>query len=148
MDKRRIFIRLTTDERAEIDDRLISGQLPKAWIARVMVILLSDDGIAPHDISKLANVSPQRVSHWRRVYQRHGLDGLLKKRRSMPRRYGPEITDAILALAAKPPPPGERWWTAKLIAEKISHVPWKHVSTVIRKAGIDLRAGRRRKFRY
>jgi transposase len=116
---------------------------------RIMIVLMCADGAAPTEIAKLVGVTRSVVYRWRGVFLKFGMPGLFRPRRvQRPRKYGNEVKQQILTLAASPPPPSERWWTAKLIAERLTGIPDKFVSALIRKAGFDLRAGRRKHYRY
>jgi transposase len=140
---------LTSVDRQDLELKLCARNIPRSVAIRIMIVLMCADGAAPTEIAKLVGVTRSVVYRWRGVFQKFGMTGLFKPRRvQRPRKYGAEIKHEILTLAASPPPPSERWWTAKLIAERLTGIPDKFVSALIRKAGIDLRAGRRKHYRY
>ena len=142
-------ISLTDDERADLELMVCRKGLDRRHFLKASAILLSVDGITPIDVAGMLKVTPGMVRMWRRVFVRERLAGLFRRRRAMrARKYGPEVKEAILALAAQLPPDGERWWTAKLIASQFDGVTHTYVWNVIRKSGIDLRAGKRRTYRY
>lgn len=142
-------LRLADDERVDLELIICRACHDKRDYLRASAILLSSDGMTPADAASILNVTPGMVRSWRRIFVREGLPGLFRPRRvQQPRKYPRAITETILSIAKRPPPAGKRWWTAKLIASQIEGVPHKHVSKIIVKAGIDLRAGRRQKYRY
>jgi transposase len=140
---------LKATDRQDLELKLCVSGIRRSMTVRIMIVLMCADGAAPTEIAKLVGVTRSVVYRWRSVFQTFGMAGLFKSRRvQRPRKYGNEIKQQILVLAASPPPQSERWWTAKLIAERLSGIPIKYVSALIRKAGIDLRAGRRKHYRY
>ena len=147
--KRWATVRLTSAEREQLDAGLAAGCFPTQSITRIRIILLMDLGNAAADVATLVGVTTNTVIKWKRAFLLFGLDGLLRPRRQARRRkYAQDIDVQILALAREAPPAGQRWWTAKLIAARLSNVPHKLVSRLIKLAGLDLRAGRRRVYRY
>jgi transposase len=143
-------IRLTPVDRATLEQRLLEHSLPSNLRLRATALLMSDKGMTPSRIARMLGVSLCAVSTWRTLFVRKGIAGLMerKPRRPPHRKYGLEVKAAILRLAATEPPTGERWWTAKLIAAQLDGIPKRFVWQVINSAGIDLRAGRRRTYRY
>lgn len=140
---------LVADDRAALEDQITAGTLRPRHRRRATVLLMSDDGTAIEDIAHMTGLSTNSISSLRSRYRRYGLTGLFAPAKPHGnRRYGPEINDAILAIAATPPPDGARWWTAKLIAEYLPNVAVKHVHKVIKSASVDLRAGRLLRYRY
>jgi transposase len=140
---------LTPTDRQDLELKLCARNMSRSVAVRIMIVLMCADGAAPTEIAKLVGVTRSVVYRWRGVFQTFGIPGLIRPRQlQRPRKYGAEIKQQILTLAASPPPPSERWWTAKLIAERLTGIPDKFVSALIRKAGIDLRAGRRKHYRY
>lgn len=142
-------LHVSDDERAELELMVCRNGLDRRLFLRASAILLSGDGIVPTGVAAMLDVTPDMVRRWRRIFVRERLLGLFRRRRVQPpRKYGPLVRQAILALAAQPPPAGKPWWTAKLIASQLQGVPHSYVWNVIRKSGIDLREGRRRHYRY
>lgn len=140
---------LTADERQIIESMLLDPETRKRRIKRLKAVLLMADGVEPTEAAALLRVSGATVLQWRKILATGGIALLLPPRRPTPaRRYGPEIADKILALVATPPPPGVRWWTAKLIAAQLTGVPWHYVSAFLRRRCIDPRASRRTRYRY
>jgi transposase len=142
-------ISLTDDERTELELMVCRKGVERRYFLRASAILMSDDDVSPTEVANILNVTSGMVRRWRRVFTRERLPGLFKPRRPhAPRKYEPEVRDAILTIAAQPPPQGKRWWTVKLIASQLEGVNHHYVWNVIRNFGIDLRAGRRRTYRY
>jgi transposase len=142
-------VTLSSVDRQDLELKLCAGNISRRTSVRIMIILLCADGADPIDIARVVGVTRSVVYRWRSVFRRYGMAGLFETRRvQKPRKYGIEIRQSILNLAASPPPASQRWWTAKLIAERLSGIPVKYVSALLHKAGVDLRAGRRKIYRY
>jgi transposase len=140
---------LTDDQRLTLDLRSQATTRGRALARRIAIILMSADGVAADEIAKVIGVNRSVVYHWRMIFRRSGLDGVLTSRKPhTSRRYGPDVRQQIHDLMATPPPDRHRWWTAKLIAARISGVKHTYISEIIRRMGIDLRAGRRRIYPY
>lgn len=138
-------LRLTQDERTQLSSMLQRQRLTLRDFRCITSILLTDSGLEPRPIAEILDVLPDTVRRWRRAFARGRIAGLFKPRKPRPpRKYSSTHQDRILALVAQPPPPGCRWWTAKLIAERISGISYDFIWNVIKKHGICLRAGRRR----
>lgn len=140
---------LTRDVRQSIESMLLDPETRKGLIKRLKAILLMAESADTADVARLLGVNAPAVYRWRKAFAKNGLAGLCPERRPMPfRKYGPDVTEAILRIVETPPPPTARWWTAHLIAAQLDGVPWQFVSAFLRRRSIDLRAGRRMRFRY
>jgi transposase len=142
-------IHLTDDERADLKLMVCHKGIDRRHFLKASAILLSADGNSPSDVASMLSITAGMVRKWPRIFTRERLSGLFRKHRvQRPRKYSTAVTETILAIAALPPPPGKRWWTANLIASQLDGVTHSYVWNVIRKSGIDLRAGTRRTYRY
>ena len=140
---------LTDDQRLRLELKSHAPVLGPALARRIAIILMSADGVAADEIAKVIGVNRSVVYHWRMIFRRSGLDGVLTSRKPhTSRRYGPQVRQRIVDLIATPPPDRHRWWTAKLIAARISGAKHTYLSEIIRRMGIDLRASRRRIYPY
>ena len=140
---------LTDDQRLTLEVRSHVPAIGRALARRIAIILMSADGVAADEIAKVIGVNRSVVYHWRMIFRRSGLEGVLKSRKPhTSRRYGPDVRQKIHDIMATPPPHRHRWWTAKLIAARIPGVKHTYISEIIRRMGIDLREGRRRIYPY
>lgn len=140
---------LTTDERQAIEAMLLDPEIRKGLVKRLKAVLLMADSADVTDIVRLLHVRHPAIYRWRKTFAQKGLAGLCPPRRPMPhRKYGPEVAESILHIVSTPPPDGTRWWTAKHIAAQLNDVPWQYVSAFLRRRCIDLRSGKRTRFRY
>lgn len=148
--RRALCMRLTREERNRLEGVLTTRSARKSHKLRATILLMSDDGVASGEIARFLTVTPGTVAGWRSLYARHGIDTVLAiaPRRNDKRKHRPNVDAAILALALAEPPCGCRWWTYRQIATYVEGVSVAYVSQVVRRAGIDLRAGRRPVYKY
>ena len=104
-------------------------------------MLLAAQGRSTRSIAEEVRVQPRIVSHWRRRFAEHGLDGL----EDLPRggkepKYGPATNRRILALLDEPPPAGYARWTGPLLATALGDVDVQYVWRFLREHKIDLGA--------
>lgn len=134
---------LTKEERRDLQQRLRSKDLSRRHSIRASILLMLADGALPFETAAALNVSAEYVRRWRRIFALERIAGLFKERRAhRPRKYPPIIQQAILSVAAGPPPQGARRWTATLIAKQLIGVDRQYVIKILRKFDIDLRPDR------
>ena len=124
---KRYRVTLTEDERAALGRRVCSGRGPARELARARILLKADsgrtgpawtDGVIPTAL----DVGVSTVERVRKRFARAGLEAAIRQRR--PRREYRRKLDGeheahLVALACSPPPLGRRFWTLRLLADRL-----------------------------
>ena len=118
-------VRLSSGDRAVLEERAGSRSVSHALVVRARIVLLAADGEQNVDIADRVGVCVDVVSKWRKRFCQGGLDGLSDRPRSgRPRRFGSEVVAGIKAMACEPPEqrrvPLSRWSSAELAGQAIS----------------------------
>ncbi len=140
MSRRSPFVvRLSSEDRAVLEERAGSRSASHARVVRARIVLLAADGLPNVDIAARVGVCVDVASRWRKRFSEAGLPGLADRPRSgRPRRFGPEVVAGIKALACEPPEqrqvPLSRWSSADLADQAVQEglVPAISSSTVRR----------------
>lgn len=83
-------IELEAEVRGELERRAASMTLAYRDVIRAKLVLLAAAGHTNREIARRVNMSPERVSGWRRRFAAEGIDGLEDQPRSgRPRRFPP-----------------------------------------------------------
>lgn len=120
MSRRSPFVvRLSSEDRAVLEERASSRSAPHAVVVRARIVLLAAEDVQNIDIAVRVGVCVDVASRWRKRFCEHGLDGLRDRPRSgRPRRFGSEVVAGIKAMACEPPEdrqvPLSRWSSADL----------------------------------
>jgi transposase len=132
-------IRLTEEERKQLESWVRSGSTEQRVAQRARIVLESAAGKASKKIAVMMKLRAATVSKWRTRFYRRGLPGL----RDAPRpgkkaKYDLATERRILAQLDAPPPAGYATWTGRLAAEALQDVSRHQVWRVLRKHGIHL----------
>jgi transposase len=134
-----ISVVLDDEQRATLEGWTRQGTTEKRLAERARIILMSADGVTRQTIAERLNLTPGRVTEWRKRFRDRGVAGLFDLRRSgKPPRYGSETERRILAVLDRKPPAGFARWNGPLLAEDLKNVSVHHVWRVLRKRGIHL----------
>ena len=107
-------VRLTDEQRAELQERTRAANLKPRTRDRLEMVRLSDGGLTVPEISRLLQVSPRRVRFWLRRFLAEGFAALPDQ----PHRGRPgRLTPAALAALRKEFARGERTWTLPQVAD-------------------------------
>lgn len=126
MSRRSPFVvRLSSQDRAVLEERAGSRSVSHAFVVRARIVLLAADDMKNVDIADRVGVCVDVVSKWRRRFCQEGLAGLVDRRRSgRPRRFGSEVVAGIKAMACEPPEqrrvPLARWSSAELADQAVA----------------------------
>jgi transposase len=120
-------VTLTEDERAALGRKVSAGRAPARELARARILLKTDCGPngpcwADVAIAAALDVSVSTVERVRRRFVQVGLERALhhrRPRRDYRRRLDGEQEAHLVALACSPPPLGRRFWTLRLLADRI-----------------------------
>src|SRR5947209_11648671 len=124
--KKTARVRLTTDERQQLQRLLAVGQAPTRQLAHARILLKADggpDGPAWPDkrIAATLDVAPITVGRVRQRYAAEGVAPALAHRppsATKPRLLDGEQEAQLVALACTTPPPGRERWSLRLLADK------------------------------
>lgn len=124
MAKRR-HIKLTDEERTELEQLIRSGVHAARLIGRARVLLLLDrsQGARPRldEVAEAAMVSRRTVSNIKERYLAGGLERALHdlpRPGAVPKIDG-EVEARLIALACSAPPEGRERWTLRLLAKEL-----------------------------
>jgi transposase len=131
-----IKIRLSIEEREELEALVGRPTEEAGLVRRARVILLSDRGVTGREIALRLDLSPEHVSKVRTWFRAAGVGGLLRPRSGRKDHAVPaETVERIVQLAMSPPPAGRSRWTARLLAKEVRLSPGC-VSDVLRRNGL------------
>jgi transposase len=124
---KKYLVTLTEDERAALGQRVATGSRPARELTHARILLKADQG--PHGpawsdtvIAAALDVSVSTVERVRKRFARAGLETALRHRRprrDYRRRLDGEQEAHLIALACSPPPLGRRFWTLRLLADRM-----------------------------
>ena len=81
---------LTSEERAELEQRAACYTRPHTEVQRAKMILYADDGLTNREIAARLDTAPDVVGRWRKRFHEQRLDGLRDRARAgRPRRFPP-----------------------------------------------------------
>src|SRR5437667_7914063 len=134
-------VRLKPKIRKVLEARSRAPTTAQRDVKRARIVLLAAEGRSTRSIAAEVVVQPRIVSHWRRRFADHGLDGLKDRPRAGKTPiYGKATDKRILSLLDKPPPAGYARWTGPLLAEALGDVDVQYVWRFLREHNIDLAA--------
>ena len=120
-------VRLTQEERQELEGLVNKGKVAAAKRRRAQVLLKADAG--PEDsgwtdkqVAEALDVGTTTVHNVRKAYVEEGLALALQRKpasRHRPRKLDGANEARLVALACGPAPPGRACWTLRLLADKL-----------------------------
>src|ERR1700733_10052942 len=114
-----IKIRLSIEEREELEALVGRPSEEAGLVRRARVILLSDRGVSGREIALRLDLSPEHVSKVRTWFRAGGVGGLLRPRSGRKDHAVPtETVERVVQLAMSPPPAGRSRWTTRLLAKE------------------------------
>jgi len=134
-------IRLTRDERTELEGLARSTKTEHRLRQRARIILMAADGAASRAIGRTVGCTTGTASKWRVRYARQRLAGLDETGdRGAEAKYTIATDKRILGVLDDPPPEGCGRWTGPLIAARLGDVDVQYVWRFLRDQKIDLAA--------
>ena len=114
-------VRLTPEQREELQHLIRVGESPARVNARARIVLKSDDGWSAPQVAGALDVALGTVYRIKQRFAEAGLDGALWDRRQAHRHR--KLDDRgeahLIALACSEPPKGHSHWTLRLLAGKV-----------------------------
>lgn len=149
---RKYVIKLTVEERQQLEKLLSSGMVPARTLKHAQILLKSDIGEEGENwsyskICEAYNVTLVTVMHVRKRYSEEGLAAALNRKkpeREYERCLDGEAEAHLIALICGKPPEGNARWTLRLLqkrmveltyAETVSH---ETIRTTLKKMNLSL----------
>jgi transposase len=113
-------VRLTQEQRADLDRRLEHDALTGRQRRRLQVLLLADQGQTDVPIAQATGAGRSTVERLRQRFAAEGLEVALaeKPRRGAPAQLDGKQEAMLVALACSDAPPGQARWSARLLANR------------------------------
>ena len=139
--KKPVTISLKPSERAALKKLVTKGSAKAREIRRANILLMSDRGNSPKEISESLEINKRTIQNTKEKYLESGIDNALydKPRPGAPNRFNGKARAKITSLACTDAPKGHTKWSLRLLAEKavelgivddISHV---HMGRILKK---------------
>lgn len=115
-----IEIKLTANERQELEAIVARPSSAAGLVRRARVILLSDRGLSGREIARRLDLSPEHVSVLRSRFRADGAAGLEDRPKAGRKDHAvpAPVVEQIVQLAMSPPPAGRSRWTTRLLAKE------------------------------
>lgn len=114
-------VRLSDDERQELDKRVRAHTTPQRMVKRCRIVLLASEGIANRKIAVAVGMKEHYVGLWRRRFEAERLAGLEDRPRpGRPRVYDHDARLRIVATATSERPEFESQWSHRLLANSVA----------------------------
>jgi len=126
--KKVFIVRLTDDDRSELDSLIRKGKASALTLARARILLKSDQGDkgeawADAEIAEALDVAPKTVFNIRRRWVEEGLEAALSRKKqthpSRTRKLDGKAEAKLVATCCGPTPTGRARWTVRLLADKL-----------------------------
>jgi transposase len=113
-------VRLTQEQRADLDRRLEHDALTGRQRRRLQVLLLADQGQTDVQIAQATGAGRSTVERLRKRFAAEGLEAALaeKPRRGAPAKLDGKQEAMLVALACSDAPEGQARWSARLLAQR------------------------------
>jgi transposase len=122
MPKKKYIVKLTSEERDELEQMLSSGTERVRKLTRARVLLKADRDWTDAAISQALDVGTATVERIRRRFVEEGLEAALNRRpstREYERLLDGKAEAHLIALACSAPPEGHKHWTLRMLAKKL-----------------------------
>jgi len=126
---RKVFIvRLTDEERSQLETLVRKGRAAALTIARARILLKADqgdngEGWTDAQVAEGLNVAPKTVFNVRRRWVEEGLEAAISRKKqdcpSRSRKLDGEAEAKLVATCCGPAPQGRARWTLRLLADKL-----------------------------
>ena len=121
MVREKFAVRLTTEQRGQLEHMVRAGKSSARVTTRARVLLKADEGWTAPKVAEALDVSEGTVFRLKRRFAENGLEGALKDRVQANRyRKLDHLEEAhLIALACSPAPEGHDHWNLRLLADRM-----------------------------
>ncbi len=114
-------VRLSAEDRDQLERLIRSGQRSARIINRARILLKTDEGWSASQVAAALDTSPRTVFRTKRRYAEEGLDGVLydHPQANRYRKLDDRGEARLIALACSDAPEGHDHWTLRLLADKV-----------------------------
>lgn len=128
MTQKRYIVKLTTQERAQLEAMLKKGKHPAAMLTKIRILLKADadhpeGGWTDAAICEALSLQKNRPEEIRKRFVKEGLERLLSRKKRLtpptPPIFDGEKEARLIQLACSEPPAGRARWTLQLLAGKL-----------------------------
>lgn len=133
MPRKKHIVKLTPEERDELEQMLSSGEERVRKLTRARILLKADEGWTDGAISQALDVGRATVERIRRRFVEEGLEVALNRRpstREYERLIDGKAEAHLIALACSAPPEGHKHWTLRMLAEKLVALEQVNIESV------------------
>src|SRR6266542_1482578 len=114
-------LRITSEERIELERRVRSNTIEARAARRARIILLAADGVSNRKIAELVGMHFNQVGIWRQRFEADRLAGLLDgDRPGRPPTYGHDDVLLLVKTVIEDPPDGATRWTMEALAARMA----------------------------
>jgi len=115
------MIKLTDEERAEVEGFIRRGKANARNVTRAHILLKDSEGWNIERLAETFGVSPATVSNVRKRYREGGVEGVLKDQVQQKRRRALSGAEEalVVALTCSPVPDGHDHWTLRMLRDKL-----------------------------
>jgi transposase len=126
--KKVFVVRLTDEERLELESLIGKGKVSALTLARARILLKADQGDRGEawtdaEIARALEVAPKTVFNVRRRWVEEGLEAALNRKKqehpSRTRKLDGKAEAKLVATCCGPAPQGRARWTLRLLADKL-----------------------------
>ena len=126
--KKVFIVRLTDEERSQLDTLVRKGKASALAITRARILLKADqgekgEGWTDAQVAEALDVAPKTVFNVRRRWVEEGLEATLSRKKqdcpSRSRKLDGEAEAKLVATCCGPAPKGRARWTLRLLADKL-----------------------------
>ena len=144
--KKKYEVKLSDDERSELNRITTVGQAPVRQVKRCHVLLQADAGEKDQAIAAQVGLTIVTVERIRKQYVTEGLKAAIneKKRSGRPQGISAQTRATVTALACSKPPAGRSRWTLRLLADKVveldeeATLSHQSVAEILKKTNLSL----------
>lgn len=150
MPKKKYIVKLTPDEREELETLISSGKSSARKLTRARILLKADEDWTDKTISEALDVGTATVERVRKRFVETSLEAInrRKPRRQYERKIDGNAEAYLIALTCSAPPEGRKRWTLRLLADRlvrleevdIESVSHETVRQVLKKTNLSLGA--------
>ena len=121
MVRQKYLVRLTQEERSQLEHMARAGKGSARVINRARILLKTDEGWPAPRVAQALDVSQGTVFNVKRRFAEGGLDGVLKDRPQAHRycKMDDRAEGHLIALACSPAPEGHDHWNLRLLADRM-----------------------------